>query len=295
MTDKSIFRLFTKSCSIILIINIFTYPCSFTLGQTPANKLVKVKEIIPDIEIELKYATAENFTKQILYPTNTCFLAFGALENLKLVQDSLRNLQFHNGMNYAGGLGLKIWDGYRPRSVQYRMWNIVPDPLYVDETYIGGQWKNKRQSAKAGGSKRGRGTSKTPVFGILCWGGKVWAQVVPDVEAKTLMPLISRRVEVGSTIWSDTWPSYTGVAAKGYVHRLVKHHKGEYSDGKGNHINGLEGFWGYLKRRLAAKGGIRKERLPLYLAEYVWRYNHRNDSIQIQKKLIMKQLERLLI
>ena len=102
-------------------------------------------------------------------------------------------------------------------------------------------------------------------------------------------------MEVGSTIWSDTWPSYTGVAAKGYVHRLVKHHKGEYSDGKGNHINGLEGFWGYLKKRLAAKGGIRKERLPLYLAEYVWRYNHRNDSIQIQKKLIMKQLERLLI
>ena len=86
-----------------------------------------------------------------------------------------------------------------------------------------------------------------------------------------------------------------GLAAKGYVHRLVKHHKGEYSDRKGNHINGLEGFWGYLKRRLAAKGGIRKERLPLYLAEYVWRYNHRNDSIQIQKILIMKQLERLLI
>ena len=86
-----------------------------------------------------------------------------------------------------------------------------------------------------------------------------------------------------------------GLAAKGYVHRLVKHHKGEYSDGKGNHINGLEGFWGYLRRRLAAKGGIRKERLPLYLAEYVWRYNHRNDSIQIQKILIMKQLERLLI
>ena len=86
-----------------------------------------------------------------------------------------------------------------------------------------------------------------------------------------------------------------GLAAKGYVHRFVKHHKGEYSYGKGNHINGLEGFWGYLKRRLAAKGGIRKERLPLYLAEYVWRYNHRNDSIQIQKILIMKQLERLLI
>ena len=146
---------------------------------------------------------------------------------------------------------------------------VFSGTVEVDETYLGGQWKNKRHSAKSGGTKRGRGTSKTPVFGILCRGGKVWAQVVPDVEAKTLMPLISRRVKAGSIVCSDTWKSYTGVAAKGYVHRLVKHHKGEYSDGKGNHINGLEGFWGYLKRRLAAKGGIRKERLPLYLGEYV--------------------------
>jgi len=59
----------------------------------------------------------------------------------------------------------------------------------------------------------------------------------------------------------------------------VEHGKGEYSDKKGNHINGLEGFWGYLKRRLAAKGGIRKERLPFYLAEYVWRYNHRTMPV----------------
>jgi D-alanyl-D-alanine dipeptidase len=40
-------------------------------------------------------------------------------------------------MNYAGGLGLKIWDGYRPRSVQYRMWDIVPDPRYVADPNIG--------------------------------------------------------------------------------------------------------------------------------------------------------------
>ena len=170
---------------------------------------------------------------------------------------------------------------------------VFSGTVEVDETYIGGQWKNKRHSSKIVGTKRGRGTSKTPVFGILCRGGKVWAQVVPDVEAKTLLPLISRRVETGSTVCSDTWKSYTGVATNGYVHRLVKHHEGEYSDGKGNHINGLEGFWGYLKRRLAAKGGIRKERLSLYMAEYVWRYNHRNDNIRLQKKLILKQLEKV--
>ena len=137
MINKSILHLFKKSCPTILLINIFLYSYSFILGQTPADKLVMVKEIIPEIEIELKYATADNFTKEILYPTSACFLAFGAIKNLKLVQDSLRNLQFHNGMNYTDGLGLKIWDGYRPRSVQYRMWEIVPDPRYVADPNIG--------------------------------------------------------------------------------------------------------------------------------------------------------------
>jgi transposase len=167
-------------------------------------------------------------------------------------------------------------------SMFYDIPEVFSGTIEIDETYIGGQWKNKRKSQRKIQSRRGRGTLKTPVFGILCRGGKVWAKVVPDVEAKTLMPLISRRVKIGSIICSDTWKSYTGIAAKGYVHRLVEHSKGEYSDKQGNHINGLEGFWGYLKRRLASKGGIRRIRLPLYLAEYVWRYNHRKLTIKQQ-------------
>lgn len=158
----------------------------------------------------------------------------------------------------------------------------------VDETYMGGQWKNKRKSVRAKGTKRGRGTSKQPVFGIYARGGTVWAEVVDDVEAKTLQPLIRRQVSRGSTVCSDTWKGYTGIATQGYVHRLVEHGKGEYSDCRGTHINGLEGFWGYLKRRLAAKGGIRRERLDLYLAEYVWRYNNRKLPLDRQvKKLLM--------
>jgi len=170
----------------------------------------------------------------------------------------------------------------------------VPDvfsgTIEVDETYIGGQWKNKRKSQRKIQAKRGRGTLKTPIFGILCRGGKVWAKVVPDVEAKTIMSIICRRVKRGSVICSDTWKSYTGIAAKGYVHRLVEHGKGKYTDQKGNHINGLEGFWGYLKRKLAAKGGIRKERLPLYLAEYVWRFNHRHLNIEQQVDKLLNLL-----
>ncbi len=160
----------------------------------------------------------------------------------------------------------------------------------VDETALGGAWKNKRLGQRHAGTKRGRGTSKTPVFGILCRGGQVWAQVVPDIEATTLLPLIRRRVKPGSIVCSDTWTSYTGIAAKGYVPHLVEHGRRQYSDRRGSHINGLEGFWGYLKRRLAAKGGIRRARLPLYLAEYVWRYNHRHFSVEQHVEQLMNLL-----
>ena len=161
----------------------------------------------------------------------------------------------------------------------------------IDETYLGGSWRNKRKSTRIQGSKRGRGTSKQAVFGILCRSGQVWAEVVPNVEANTLMPLLRKQVAKGSIVCSDTFRSYTGIAARGYVHRLVKHDQQEYVDAQGNHINGLEGFWGYLKRKLVAKGGVRRERLPLYLAEYVWRYNHRNMEIKDQIKLILSMLQ----
>jgi transposase-like protein len=163
----------------------------------------------------------------------------------------------------------------------------------VDETYLGGQKKNKRKAQlrkdrKIHGkeSKRGFGTTKQPVFGILARDGKVHAELVDNTEAKDLIPIITKKVKSGTRICSDTWRAYTGLATRGYVHRTVEHQKKEYTRGK-NHINGLEGFWGYLKRQLASRGGIRKERLPLYLAEYVWRYNNRKLTVE-------KQVEKLL-
>jgi len=162
----------------------------------------------------------------------------------------------------------------------------------VDETYMGGKWINKRKVTRDRGTKRGRGTSKQPVFGIFARGGIVWAEIVDDVGAKTLQSLIRKHVRKGSTICSDTWKGYTGIAMHGYVHRLVNHGEGEYSDRKGTHINGLEGFWGYLKRQLAAKGGIRRERLSLYLAEYVWRYNNRKLPVENQVKRLLNVLNK---
>lgn len=180
--------------------------------------------------------------------------------------------------------------------VRVAMQQAVP-PVFqgtveVDETYVGGFWRNRRGGRRTRGRKRGRGTSKTPVFGILCREGAVWAQVVPDLAAQTLLPLIRHQVRPGSVVCSDTLRIYTGIAAKGYVHRLVKHDQGELVGRQGVHINGLEGFWGYFKRRLAAKGGIRRERLPLYVAEYVWRYNHRRLSTEEQINRLLNLLRK---
>jgi transposase len=166
--------------------------------------------------------------------------------------------------------------------------DIFDGIVEVDETYLGGQWKFKRKSVKRNQkpSKRGLGTTKQPVFGILARNGKVWATIVPATEARDLIPIIKKKIKKGTRINSDTWRAYTGLATKGYVHRTVEHTKEEYVKGH-SHINGLEGFFGYLKRQLASRGGIRKERLPYYLAEYVWRYNYRKMSIEKKVKRLL--------
>lgn len=167
----------------------------------------------------------------------------------------------------------------------------------VDETYLGGQKKNKnkkqlrREKLISGKeSKRGRGTTKQPVFGILCRSGKVFAELVDKTEAPDLIPIITKKVKPGTMVCSDTWRAYTGLAAKGYVHRTVEHGKKEYVKGK-NHINGLEGFWGYLKRKLADKGGVRREQLYLFLGEYVWRYNYRQMPFKEQTQRVLNLLK----
>jgi transposase len=70
----------------------------------------------------------------------------------------------------------------------------------------------------------------------------------------------------------------------------VEHQKKEYAIGK-NHINGLEGFFGYLKRKLASKGGVRRKYLSLFLSEYVWRYNYRQLTIDQRVNRLMKLLK----
>jgi D-alanyl-D-alanine dipeptidase len=85
------------------------------------HDLVPLETVQPPCLPEVRYATRHNFTGHALYPLPRVFLHRDAARALTLVQ---RDLQ-------KRGLGLKVWDGYRPLSVQWKMWNLIRDERYV--------------------------------------------------------------------------------------------------------------------------------------------------------------------
>ncbi|HSI63633.1 MAG TPA: M15 family metallopeptidase [Candidatus Saccharimonadia bacterium] len=125
----------TASLRLLLLVALipFSLPCGLPADDSkptppppptsfkPGHDFVEIKALIPDIVISLPYATEDNFFKKRFYASNTCLLRRAVVERLAAVQKEL------NGQ----GLGLKIWDGYRPRSVQYEFWKTLPDPNYV--------------------------------------------------------------------------------------------------------------------------------------------------------------------
>ena len=143
--------------------------------------------------------------------------------------------------------------------------------IEVDESYFG---------AKRVKGKRGRGAyGKTPVFGILQRGGKVYTEIVPDCAKKTLQGIIRGKVDPDSVIHSDTWRGYNGLVDMGYKkHFRIKHGHNEFANGK-NHINGIESFWSYAKRRLQKFHGISKVSFNLHLKECEFRFNNRNNDL----------------
>ena len=143
--------------------------------------------------------------------------------------------------------------------------------IEIDESYFG--------PTRVRG-KRGRGAgNKTIVFGLLKRGGKVFTQIVPDAKAKSLVPIIRGKIDAGSTIHSDGWRSYDGLVDYGYEkHYRVHHGKNEFVRGK-KHINGIESFWSYAKRRLRKFNGIKKEKFNLHLKETEFRFNYRKENL----------------
>lgn len=96
------------------------------LGQAfAAQNLVSIVSIDETIVIDMPYATENNFTKKILYSAPVCYVHRDLIEPLRAIQAELRNY----------GFGLKVWDAYRPPSVQRLMWDLVPDERYVSNPH----------------------------------------------------------------------------------------------------------------------------------------------------------------
>ena len=92
-------------------------------GAEPDDALVSVWEYLPNVSVELKYATADNFTGQVIYDSENARLRFGTLQKLQKAQDQLG----------AVGYRLVIWDAYRPVEAQWKLWELCPDPNFVSD------------------------------------------------------------------------------------------------------------------------------------------------------------------
>lgn len=91
---------------------------------TPDNdELVYISDYIENIDIDLKYASAYNFTKQKIYDFTKPSLRYGTVKKLAEVQKELE----------LKGYKLLIFDAYRPTSAQEKLWQICPDPKYVSD------------------------------------------------------------------------------------------------------------------------------------------------------------------
>jgi len=154
-----------------------------------------------------------------------------------------------------------------------------------DESYFG----QARPRGVPGPRKRGRGTNKQPVFGIFERGGAVFTEIVPDVKAKTLQGLIRGKVSLESVVMTDGWQAYDGLVDVGYdKHFRIKKYRKEgspFTDGQ-VHVNGIESFWSYTKRRLARFNGV-KTNFELHLKECEWRWGKDPDTILAELRTLL--------
>ncbi|MYL83973.1 peptidase M15 [Desulfovibrio aerotolerans] len=119
------------------------------LAGTPANPgtpagagLVDITAVAPDIKLDIRYATPDNFSHVVVYPAPRCFLRADVAKRLATVQADLK----------AQGLGLKVYDCYRPFAIQKKFWALVPNEDWVAKPV-------EKDGKPVSGSKHNRGAA----------------------------------------------------------------------------------------------------------------------------------------
>lgn len=101
------------------------------LKENPDHEMLDIRKAIPGIALEIRYATTNNFTGVVMYPEARAFARNPVVEALKKIQAELN----------AQGLGLKIFDAYRPYAVTLKFYEVYPDT-----NYVAAPWKGSRHN-----------------------------------------------------------------------------------------------------------------------------------------------------
>ena len=141
----------------------------------------------------------------------------------------------------------------------------------VDESYFGPRRVRGKRGRGAGG--------KTIVFGLFKRNGRVYTEIVPDCRKQTLLRAIRGRVSLDSVIHSDGWRGYDGLVDVGYARHLRVNHEGSEFARDRCHVNAIESFWSYAKRRLAKFNGVPRHTFYIHLKETEFRFNHRRVNL----------------
>ena len=107
-------------CTLIILVTLLSAFTAWS-GETADTNLVRLHSVIPDLLTDVRYATENNFTKTVLYSSDTLWARDFAAQKLAKAQEHAKSI----------GLQLKVYDAYRPPSVQRFMWSLVPDERYV--------------------------------------------------------------------------------------------------------------------------------------------------------------------
>jgi transposase-like protein len=198
---------------------------------------------------------------------------------------SAKQLQRETGVTYK-----TAWRMFKQiRTLMSEDISLEGSSVECDESYLGGDEKNKHRNKRKGSV--GRGTSKTPVFGMVERGGRVIARVTPNVKESTVLPIMAERILPGSTVFTDSYTVYDRVGGmkEQYVHHRINHSQKIYVQGN-VHTNTIEGFWSLLKRGIGGVyHAVGSDYLQSYCDEYAYRYNHRKDP----KPMFVGLLERV--
>jgi len=159
----------------------------------------------------------------------------------------------------------------------------------LDESFFG----PNRVRGRPGPRKRGRGTTKQPVFGIYERNGRIYTELVTNCSALTLQKIIRGRVSPDSVILTDGWRGYDGLVDVGFDKHL-RINKSKHFVSKGVHINGIEAFWSFTKRRLAKFNGVKKN-FELHLKECEWRYNKTPSQLRRELRQMIRQNPKLMV